>query len=127
MPRTPVLPEYSAFTPVLLETFRWPGGIDQGLVVLHAEPDELAARYGVEFARDLDDLDWHQVAVVRLRSGRLVKFYRYERSPHPGTTVTIDRNDSLDAAWAELRAALGVDDSATNWRSEFMRGAAPAP
>lgn len=105
---------------VPLDDFRWPGGIDKAVAVLIAEPSDLAARYGIEFTRDLDDLDYHQLAVVRLLSGRLVMFIRYQRSPHPGTTVLIDCGDSLAAAWAELRSTLDLNDSDTNWRSELM-------
>lgn len=120
MSHSSVLPAQSRLTPVPLDSFRWPGGIDKAVVILRAEPPELASRYGIAFTRDVDDLDWHQVAIVQLPSGRPVMFIRYEGSPGPGTEVAVDHNDSLDAAWEELRAVLGIDDSATSWRSEFM-------
>lgn len=126
MSHQPVLSDQPRLAPVSLDTFHWPGGIDRSMVVLHAEPNELAARYGVAFARDLDDLDWHQIAVVRLPSGRPVVFIRYDGSPGSGTEVMIDRSDSLDATWAELQSVLGIDDAATRWRSEFIRSAAGA-
>ena len=122
----PVVSDLLRLTPVARETFCWPGGIDQAVVLLRAEPPELAARYGITFVSDIDDLDSHQVAIVRLPSGRPVMFIRYDRSPGPGTEVAIDRADSLDGAWNELRTVLGIDDSATHWRSEFMSRAGSA-
>ncbi len=127
MAHPPVLSDQPRMAPVPLDTFRWPSGIDRSVVVLHAEPAELTSRYGIALTRDLDDrddLDNHQVAVTQQPSGRPVMFIRYEHSPHPGTAVTIDRGDSLTAAWAELRSTLGIDDTATNWRSELMNGVA---
>lgn len=121
-------PSLAAGRPALvripIDAFAWPSGIDQALVVVSAEPAELTARYGLGFRHDLDGLDYNLVSVAQLPSGRYVKFIRHYRAPSPGTEVWVDRSDSLDAAWQELCAVLGVDDSATSWRSALMRGAA---
>lgn len=120
MPRSTVVPGRQALLRVPLDTFKWPSGGAQAVAVLHAEPAELTARYGLGFRHDLDGLDYNLVSLVRLPSGRHVKFLRHYRSPSPGTGIWVDRGDSLGAAWEELRAVLGVDDSATSWRSEFL-------
>lgn len=125
MPNTTFAPGRPALVRVPMDAFRWPSGIDQALVVLRAEPPELTARYGLGFRHDLDGLDYNLVSVVTLPSGRYVMFIRHYRAPSPGTVVWVDRHDSLDAAWEELRAVLGIDDAATSWQSEFMPGAAP--
>ena len=121
MRRPTFAPDRPALFRVPLDTFAWSSGIDQALVVLHAEPAELTARYGLGFRHDLDGLDYNRVSVVRLPSGRHVKFIRHYRAPLPGTGVWVDLGDSLGAAWQELRAVLGVDDSATSWRSERIQ------
>ena len=124
MPHTTFAPDRPALARIPLDAFQWPSGIDQALVVLRAEPPELTARYGLGFRHDLDGLDYNLVSVVTLPSGRYVMFIRHYRAPSPGTTVWVDRGDSLDAAWEELRSVLGIDDAATSWRSEFLHGAA---
>lgn len=123
-PPTTTVPASTALVRVPLEGFKWPGGIDKALVVLHAEPAEITARYGIGFRHDLDGLDYNLVSVVRLPSGRPVMFIRHYRAPLPGTVVSVDRNDSLAAAWTELQAVLGIDNAATAWQSEFMHRAA---
>lgn len=124
MPHTTTVPPPTGLVRIPLDGFKWPGGIDKALVVLHAEPAEITAQYGIGFRHDLDNLDYNLVSVVRLPSGRPVMFIRHYRAPLPGTTVSVDRHDSLAAAWAELQAVLGIDDSATSWQSEFIHESA---
>ncbi|HEY0778239.1 MAG TPA: hypothetical protein VGD56_09760 [Gemmatirosa sp.] len=122
MPHRTVSPGRPALVRVPLDAFAWPSGIDQALVMLHAEPPEITARYGLGFRHDLDGLDYNLASVAKLPSGRYVKFIRHYRAPLPGTVVWVDRGDSLRDAWDELRVVLEIDDAATSWRSEFMDG-----
>ena len=97
---------------------RWPSGIDKPIAVLRAEPDELAARYGLEFHAGSDELDRFREAALRLGSGRSVLLYRYERSPGIGTTVSIDGGDRAFEAFDEIAVALGVRKREFVWISD---------
>jgi hypothetical protein len=109
-----------------VEKGRWPNGIDKPIAVLRAEPDELAARYGLQFRAGSDDFDRFQEAALRLRSGRPVLLYRYERSPSTGTTVTIDQVDRAREALDELIAALELRRRGITWVSDEVAAGATA-
>jgi hypothetical protein len=101
-----------------IEPAKWPSGDERTVAVLGLEPDQLESTYGIEFTRDLDDLDYHRYVGLRLRSGRQIMLLRYERSPGSGTEVLADAADDPAAARAELLAALDLTESAVTWRPE---------
>ena len=102
---------------------RWPSGIDKALAVLRLEPEELEPRYGVRFTPGRDDLDEFREAGLRLHSGRPVLLLRYQRSPGPGTMVSIDDGDDANEALSELRAAFGLSARDLTWISDEARPA----
>lgn len=106
---------------------RWPSGDCRTAAVLGLEPGEIKLRFGVVFRRDVDGLDYHLYAWVRLASGRRVLFIRYEGNQHPGTEVLVDVRDDRPAALRELLDALGLPDAAVTWTPASVtlpRGAA---
>jgi len=97
---------------------RWPNGIDKPIAVLRAEPAELANRYGLRFTAGSDDFDEFQEAALQLKSGRPVLLYRYNGSPSPGTTVTVDQGDRAREALEELATAFQLKPQAIAWVSD---------
>jgi hypothetical protein len=96
---------------------RWPGGIDKPIAVLRADPAELSRRYKVRFSPGQDDLDEFHEAGLKLKSGRQVLLMRYQRSPGPGTTVSVDRLDDATDALRELRETLQLRRREIAWVS----------
>jgi hypothetical protein len=97
---------------------RWPGGIDKPIAVLRADPAELSRRYKVRFSLGQDDLDEFHEAGLKLKSGRQILLMRYQRSPGPGTTVSVDRLDDATDALRELRETLQLRSREISWVSD---------
>lgn len=99
---------------------RWPSGDCRTAAMLGLEPEEIESHFGVAFRRDVDGLDYHRYAWVRLASGRQVLLIRYEGNQFPGTEVLVDARDDRPAALRELLDALGLPDDAVTWTPESV-------
>lgn len=78
---------------------------------IYLEPDELTARYGMGFVRDIDDLDYFLVSVLRTSTGRLIGLRRY-RGAKPVTEICVNARDDAAAARAELQQMIDLPSDA---------------
>lgn len=94
----------------------WPSGDCKPIIELNFNPDELASRYSLNFAKEKDDLDWYKGTHFYLEDvcGPIV-LMRHENSPTDGTVVYIDsKEDSLNAI-ARIKDALKIGDCKLLW------------
>ena len=113
--------------PTVAELVPW-----EPVVVLVPEPGDLHARLGIAFQETHDQLDYLQLAVLDLASGRRIALIRHSRNQATGTEVhvlpqqftsatdlpgviaAIDRHQ--DALVTETLSALGIDAQEVSWR-----------
>ena len=93
----------------------FPSGDSRALVELRFDPEELAARYGLTFAEDYDDLDWFELAAIELGDGSQAWLTKYRGEQEPGTTVYVDAGADPVAAKEQLARALGLGDEDFCW------------
>ncbi len=97
----------------------FPTGDGWEVAVLKSMPSDLSQRFGIEFERGLDDLDYYLLAAIDdVRVGQ-VWLWMYERSPMPGTTVIVDAAVRRDTALAAVRRQLGFGDVDYVWVNEY--------
>ncbi|MBI2764776.1 MAG: hypothetical protein HYX53_02565 [Chloroflexi bacterium] len=111
------------------------GGWDIG--ILKANPEDLASRFGIEFAEDSDDFDRFALAALDGDAVGQLWLFRYLRSPGPGTEVLVDVTVSRTDALAAVKRTLGLSRKDFLWinpepRSKFKPAASrlaatPAP
>lgn len=101
-----------------IEGTRWPSGDCRSVAMLGLEPQELQAHLSITFLRDIDDLDYHLYAWLRLASGRQVLLLRYEGNQYPGTEALVDVGDNPSTALRELLDALELTDATVTWTPE---------
>ena len=94
---------------------RWSSGTERPLLTIASEPADLAARFGLQFAREFDDLDWYEIAALDLKSGLHVHLRRYQGNPEPGTTAYVDGAVDLRFAALELIEALDLESDDLRW------------
>ena len=113
--------------PTVAELVPW-----EPVVVLVPEPRDLHARLGIAFQETHDQLDYLQLAVLDLASGRRIALIRHSRNPAPGTEVHVlprqftsatDLSGVMaaidchqDALVTETLSALGIDAQEVSWR-----------
>ena len=95
--------------------YRWPSGIDRSAGTFSTPPEAITARTGLEFERDLDDLDYFRAIGLELPFGRHVVLLWYERSPVPALSLQIDLADDPAAAREELMTVLGIRPGELSW------------
>lgn len=98
-----------------LDAVKWPSGRSRTIAYLRLSPADLDAKYGLKFARGIDDLDHYEQAIVRLGSGRTVTLVRYRGEQEPGTAVEVDSGDNAAAARAELQRTLNLRENDYSW------------
>ena len=86
--------------------YRWPSGMDRSAGTFSTSPEVITARTGLEFDRDLDDLDYFRALGLELPSGRHVVLLWYERSPMPALSLQIDLADDPAAGRRDLMTVL---------------------
>jgi hypothetical protein len=77
---------------------RWPSGESRVIAVLALDPPMLAARHGLVFDEDVDDLDRYRFAAIELVNGTQAWLLKHEGDPNPGTVVRVDAGDDPDEA-----------------------------
>lgn len=85
--------------------------------VLDVEPSELNLKTGITFNSTFDDLDYVEVAYIKLMTGECCIFQRHKNNPYPGTEVLLDIS-RLSNAQQEVRKvldAIGAPDIDTSW------------
>lgn len=98
---------------------RWPSGSSVPLAALRFSPDELANRYGLEFERDLDDLEYYKLAAIRLPDGSQAWLERHDGDPVSNTLAHVDASANLRLAKEGLKRALDLTDEDFVWVSPF--------
>jgi|SRR5579884_405868 len=93
----------------------FPSRDSRALATLRFSPEELAARYGLEFEEDYDDLDCFKLAAIALEDGNQAWLMRHRGNPEPGTDVYVDSLADLAATREQLERILGVTDADFTW------------
>ena len=94
---------------------RWPSGNSRDVVELRFSPEELASRFGLDFERLHDDLDWLQVAAIELPDGSQAWLYRYRGDDDAGTFVRVDAHADLVRARTQLQRLLNLSERDVRW------------
>jgi hypothetical protein len=102
----------------------WPSGDSRDLAEIRFAPDELAARFGLRFEDDLDDLDWYKLAALHLPDGSQVWLYRYRHDPSPGTAVRADAGADFAKTKEQLKQALDLSEDDLLWVAPAARASA---
>lgn len=95
--------------------YRWQSGIDRSAGMFSTSPEIITARTGLEFERDVDDLDYFRAVGLELPSGRHVVLLWYDRSPVQGLSLQIDLADDALAARQDVMATLGLSPDELLW------------
>ena len=98
-----------------LDGFQWPSGDGMDVAMLDIRPEIIEARFGVEFQRGADDLDYVRELAILLPSGHPVVLVWHERAPVPGLEVRCDVGVPAAVARQEVLAALEVRDDRVIW------------
>lgn len=107
------------------EFLRLSGGLVY-LAMLKVSVSEATQRWGLEFERTLDDLDWHAAAAFRLADNTL--YALTGRPAHPQEDqVSIEVSASVrepQALLGRILAALDLDRSEVEWENDQLRAKA---
>ena len=93
----------------------FPSGDYRDLAEIGASPDELAARFGLVFAKLLDDLDWFKLAAIALPDGSQLWLIKYRGDQYPGTLVRVDAGADLTQPRDQLAQVLGLTRADFLW------------
>ena len=94
---------------------RWSSGDSRAIAVPAAEPDTLAAQYGLTFEEGADDLDYYRLAAVALADGSHVWLMRHWGNPAPGTVVYADAHADANETRHLLAHTLGLHERDFIW------------
>jgi hypothetical protein len=73
---------------------KWPAGLCEEAMLIALDPVAIRARLPIAFARDADDLDWFEAALLTNNSGMLCALQAYENAPSRGTNILVGKNDT---------------------------------
>lgn len=96
----------------------WPSGDCKPVLEITLNPEDIEKRYGLNFLRDKDDLDWYMGAHFLLKSIGPVVVMKYDNSPSNGTFIYQDSSIDIDIGIEELIYYLELDSSEITWTAD---------
>jgi hypothetical protein len=97
---------------------RWPSGDSKPVLLLRLTPDIMTERYGLEFSRERDDLDWRDASFFIDDVLGPVVLTWYGNAPVKGMDCTVDAGVGATAAISRLIDVLGLVDDDIVWRRD---------
>jgi hypothetical protein len=93
----------------------WPSGHATRTLHIRLEPDDLTARFGLNFADGYDQLDVIRFASAVLDGRAPVEFVRHRGAPVAGTEVLTDAAADVAASVALVADVLDLTDEDIIW------------
>jgi hypothetical protein len=95
----------------------WPSGDCKPIVELTYSPDEIASKWGLQFKREQDDLDWYWGSHTKSPTIGPVVLMRHENTSSRGTLVYVDYKLDRAVAVKAIKELFQLDDLDIIWQS----------
>lgn len=95
----------------------WPSGDCKPVLELAFTPKVIESRWGIQFHRDKDDLDWYLGGHIKDEMIGFIVLMQHENSQYIGTILYVDSKIDTPEALKRIREKFDITDCDIAWET----------